>query len=184
MTAAEAVLALEAACETWGRRRRTPAHADLLSTEGLVGCALEVMGLTELIPEHHPRAYLLDVAGPFPPLREALGTEALIVLIKANEADRDGHPWNQCLRRARDAAAELAVATEAVTRPDDVPVASETVRLPDSVQVVTLRRPRTDDLDPCMAASPAVQLAGGLAVSFGCGDVADHSSDHAWVIRW
>lgn len=183
MNAAAALLALEAACETWGRRRRTHPKADLLGKDGIVGCALEVLGLADLVPEHNPRSYLIDVAGVTPLLRDALGFEAIVVLTAALEADATGAPWQSCVHRARERAADLAVEAEA--RADLAPVRAEEVRLPDSVQVVTLRRPRTDDHQPCPAASPAVQLVGGLAVSFGCGDVADHPSEnHAWVITW
>lgn len=184
MNAAAALLALDAACETWGRRRHTAPEADLLGPEALVGCAIEVLGLADLIPEHEPRAFLLDVAGVNPPLRDALGFEAIIVLNAAIATDRSGHQWSHSVRKAREAAADLAVMDEAA-RADLAPVRSEHVRLPDSVQVVTLRRPRADDKPPCMAESPAVQLLGGIAVSFGCGDVAEHPSEnHAWVITW
>lgn len=186
VTAAEALLALEGAAETWGRRRKTPGDVDLLGTHALTGCALEVLGLRDLIPQggRERRAALWHVAQTAPELGRALGAEGLEVLNYAQRYEHAGHAWNHCIIRTREHVAEMAVQAEAV-RPDLTPVRAEQVHLPDSVQVVTLRRPRTDDNEPCAAASPAVQLVGGLAVSFGCGDVADHPSEnHAWVITW
>jgi hypothetical protein len=186
VTRQEAVMALAAAVETWGGKRRTPPAADLYGTDGLTGCALEVLGLRDLVPHagRDHRAALWHVCHTAPALGEALGAQAGDLLNYAQELEVAGHPWQFCLSRARSRLAEQAVVEEA-TRADVAPVTAEQVTLPDTVQVIRLARPRDDGREPCPATSPAIQLAGNFAVSFGCGDVADHPAEqHAWLLTW
>jgi hypothetical protein len=194
VTASEAVMALAVAVETWGGKRRTPPAVDLYGSDGLTGCALEVLGLRDLVPyagrDH--RAALWHVCHTAPALGEALGAQARDLLSYAQELEVAGHPWHFCLARARGKLADLMieqVLAEETTRADVAPVTAEQVTLPDTVQVVHLARPRDDGREPCPARSPAIQLAANFAVSFGCGEVAGHadllgSPYHAWLLTW
>jgi hypothetical protein len=190
VTRQEAVMALAAATETWGGKRRTPPAADLYGPDSLVGCTLELLGLRDVVPwsGRDARAALWHVCHVSPALGEALGSQAGDLLNYAQELEIAGHPWHFCVSRARARLADAAVAEEA-SRADVEPVTAEEVTLPDTVQVVHLARPRDDGREPCPAKSPAIQLAGNFAVSFGCGEVAGHadllgSPYHAWLLTW